>query len=195
MRTLLLVLVAVAAAVVAGCGESAPSRTGSVALVGDSLNLGLEPYLRHDLRGWPMIADDVVGRQTREGIGALAAAGARLAPTVVISLGTNDPPDDAAGFARHVGEVVRLAGPGRCIVWSTIWRDGAPLEPFNRILREQAQANRRFQVVEWASMVQEHPDWLAPDGLHGSETGYLKRASAVAAAVRSCVPATAVEPA
>jgi lysophospholipase L1-like esterase len=160
-----------------------------VALVGDSLNLGLEPYLKHDLDGWSMSTDDVVGRQTEEGIGVLAAAGTRLSPIVVISLGTNDAPDDAEAFARRVGEVVRLAGPGRCIVWATIWRDGAPLEAFNRILRARAQANRRFRVVEWAAMVQRHPDWLAPDGLHGSETGYLKRASAVAAAARDCVPA------
>ena len=84
--------------------------------------------------------------------------------------------------------MLRLAGPERCVVWATIWRDGASHDAFNAVLRDAAKANRRVKLVDWAEMVQDHPDWLADDGLHGNETGYRERAGAVADAVRSCAP-------
>ena len=31
----------------------------------------------------------------------------------------------------------------------------------NDVLRQAAAANHRLQLVEWAAMVQAHPDWLA----------------------------------
>ena len=78
------------------------------------------------------------------------------------------------------------------MVWATIWRDGAASETFNAVLRGAAEANRRVRLVEWASMVEEHDDWLAADGLHGNETGYRERARAVADAVEGCAPAQTV---
>ena len=59
----------------------------------------------------------------------------------------------------------------------------------NDVLRQAAAANHRLRLVEWAAMVQAHPDWLAGDHLHGNEAGYRERARAVAAATTSCTPA------
>ena len=181
--------VAVAAVlVVAGRDGGSERRQGTVALVGDSLNVGVEPYLHEALRGWKLVANDLVGRRTEEGIVEIEQGRARLAPHVVVSLGTNDPPDAVATFREQVGRVTRLVGPDRCLVWATIWRDGAPSDAFNEVLREAASANGRMRVVEWAEMVQTHSDWLADDGLHGNATGYRKRAEAIAAAIRDCAP-------
>jgi lysophospholipase L1-like esterase len=189
----LLVVVAVAALFSARRhDESAPRSVGTVALVGDSLNVGVEPYLSGALDGWQIIADDRVGRQTSEGIEEITAGRARLAPYVVVSLGTNDPPGAVETFRHDVARVTRLVGPNRCLVWATIWRDGKPNDAFNDVLRETASANRRLRLVEWAEMVEQHPDWLAPDGLHGSETGYRERARAIAGAVRDCAPGQTV---
>lgn len=165
-----------------------------MALVGDSLNVGVEPYLGKALPGFEVIADDRVGRPTREGIERIEQGRARLAPYVVVSLGTNDPPGGVDDFRRDVARVTGLVGEGRCLVWATIWREGAPSDAFNGVLRDAAAANRRMRLVEWAEMVQAHRDWLAPDGLHGTETGYRERARAIAAAVRDCVPERALEP-
>jgi hypothetical protein len=52
--------------------------------------------------------------------------------------------------------------------------------------------NHRVRLVEWAEMVQTHPDWLASDGLHGNEEGYRERARAVAKAAQGCAPAQTV---
>ena len=166
--------------------------TGAVTLIGDSLNVGTEPYLAGELRKWRIVTNDRVGRTTPEGIAELEAGRTELAPTVVVSLGTNDPPDAVAMFRADVARVLRLAGPDRCVVWATIWRDGRPNDAFNGVLREAEAANSRVRVVDWAAMVKEHPDWLAADGLHGNETGYRERARAVAAAVRACTPGQTV---
>lgn len=192
LLALLIAAVAVAALLVAGHGEDGRARPGgTVALVGDSLNVGVERYLGAELPGFEVVANDRVGRRTEEGIDEVERGRARLAPYVVVSLGTNDPPEDVGAFRAAVARLTVLVGPGRCLVWATIWRDAAPHRAFNDVLREAAAANRRMHLVEWAAMAQAHPDWLAPDGLHGNETGYRERARAIAAAVRDCAPARA----
>ena len=42
--------------------DETQARTGSLTMVGDSLNVGVEPYLADTLPGWRIATDDVVGR-------------------------------------------------------------------------------------------------------------------------------------
>ena len=190
----LLVAVALAALLVArNRGEPATAVSqGTVTLVGDSLNVGVERHLSAALPGWKLVANDRVGRSTPEGIVEVEAGRPMLSAHVVVSLGTNDPPGAVAAFSTDVARLLELIGPNRCVIWATIWRDGAPSDAFNAVLREAAEVNRRVRLVEWAEMVQAHPDWLAADGLHGNETGYRERARATAAAVKGCAPAQTV---
>ena len=163
-------------------------KPGEASLVGDSLNLGVEPYLRVELRRWLIVADDELGRPTADRRRALKAKGASLAPYVVISLGTNDPVDTVDAFRASVAEVLRLAGPSRCVVWVTIHRDGDAYEPFNEVLRAEASGNRNLRLVEWTSMIRAHPDFLAADGIHATPAGYQARARAIVDALRACPP-------
>ena len=167
---------------------SAVATRGTATLVGDSLNVGVEPYLPDALPHWKIVANDRVGRTTDEGIDELEAGRPALSSYVVVSLGTNDPAD-VRGFGADVARVLELIGPNRCVIWATIWRNGKPDDAFNDVLRNAAAGNRRLRLVEWAQLVQAHPDWLAGDHLHGNETGYRERARAVAAATNSCTPA------
>ena len=171
---------------------AAPAAVGTATLVGDSLNLGVEPYLADALPRWRIVANDRVGRSTSEGIAELEAGRPHLSSYVVVSLGTNDPPAAVDAFRADVARVVRLVGPDRCLIWATIWRDGAPSDAFNDVLREAAEAHPALRLVAWAELIEIHPEWLAADGLHGNETGYRERARAVAEAARSCAPAPAV---
>lgn len=194
MRTLL-ALVAVAAlaavtVVVLRGNDAGDARTGSVTLVGDSLNVGIEPYLPLELEGWTIDTDDVVGRATLAGVDALRTLGEGLAPVVVVSLGTNDAAGDVEGFRRLVQEALRLAGPDRCVIWTTIIRDGSPREEQNDVLRAAAGANDNLRLVDWATMVAEEPELLAGDLVHATEDGYVRRAQAIAEAVRACPPRT-----
>jgi len=173
-------------------GPATSATRGTVTLVGDSLNVGVERYLPDALPGWTIVADDMVGRSTPQGIAELEAGRPKLSSHVVVSLGTNDPPAAVSAFRDDVARVLALVGPNRCVVWATIYRDGAPGNAFNAVLRDAAEANQRVRLVEWAEMAQEHPEWLAGDGLHGNETGYRERARAVADATRGCAPAQTV---
>ena len=192
-----IVVIGLLAVVVAGVVVSQITRRGSskpalapgeVSLVGDSLNVGVEPYLEEDLRGWQINADDELGRSTAIGIERLKAKGATLAPYVVVSLGTNDPVGAVDAFRSSVADALRVAGSDRCIVWATIHRDGDAYEPFNEVLRAAASRNRNLRLVEWTSMVRDHPDWLVGDGIHGSAAGYRARAHAVVDALQACPP-------
>lgn len=194
----LLIVVAIGALVVVrnplSPGGATASR-GTVTLLGDSLNVGIEPYVPDALPGWKMVTNDQVGRITPQGIAELEAGRPVLSNYVVVSLGTNDPPSEVDAFRRDVARVLALVGPNRCVVWATIWRDERPNQAFNDVLRDAARVNRRVRLVEWAEMVEQHPELLAPDGLHGNEDGYRERARKVAAAVKSCAPAQSVTPA
>ena len=104
--------------------RATPLPPGAVSLLGDSLNLGMEPALQEALPGWVFNADDVVGRGTATGLQRLRATGPSLAPYVVVSLGTNDPSTALDAFRTDVADALRIAGPNRCVVWATIPRDG-----------------------------------------------------------------------
>jgi len=171
---------------------AATAARGTVTLLGDSLNVGVERYLPDALPGWTVVANDRVGRSTPEGIAELEAGRPQLSSHVVVSLGTNDPPGAVAAFRADVSRMLELVGPNRCVVWATIWRDGAPNDAFNAVLRDAAEANRRVRLVEWAEMARAHPELLADDGLHGNEDGYRERARAVAEATTGCAPGQTV---
>jgi hypothetical protein len=190
--TFLATLIAVvAAAVLVGVRYGTDARTaeppGTASLVGDSLNVGVEPYMSGALPRWRILANDQRGRTTPEGIAEIREGRATLSPYLVVSLGTNDG-HDVDAFRANVARVLELAGPDRCVVWATIWRDGRPSDDFNDVLREAAESNKRVRLVAWAEMVEQRPDLLAADNLHGNESGYRERARAVAEAVRSCAP-------
>jgi lysophospholipase L1-like esterase len=190
MRTLvpLAALVCLAAAVVVLVVRNSDGAvTGSVTMLGDSLNVGIEPYVEDELAGWKISNENAVGRRTDEGVALLRALGAKLAPVVVVSLGTNDPQTDVEQFRAHIEQVLRIAGPKRCVVWSTIWLDG-PSDGFNTVLRQAAERHGSLEINDWAALVQSRPELLAPDRVHGSPEGYARRAQEIARIVRRCLP-------
>jgi hypothetical protein len=189
MRTLALLagLAAIVgiAVLVARDGEEAGGRTpGAVALVGDSLNVGIEPYLAGELPRWRIRNLNRVGRTTEEGLAVLEEERGSLPRHVVISLGTNDPSDATGAFRAAVRRAAVLAGASRCLLWVTIHRDGH--EGFNDVLREEADRLPALRLVDWEALVDAHPGWLAPDGVHGTPDGYEARAAAVAEALERC---------
>lgn len=171
--------------------EGSAARTGSVTLIGDSLDVGVEPYLSSELSGWSIANESVVGRQTPAGVDSARTLGDRLAPVVVVSLGTNDAQEDVAGFRSGVEELMRVAGPHRCVVWSTIWR-GAANTAFNDALRAAARQHANLELDDWAALVSTDEALLAGDGVHGSPEGYRRRAESIARIARRCLPPATV---
>ena len=190
LALVLAVAVAVAAFAVARADDDPAAATGAVTLVGDSLNVGIEPFLGEALSGWAIDAHDRVGRTTREGVERLRELGDSLAPVVVVSLGTNDPEGSEDEFRRLVDEAIGIVGPDRCLLWATIVRDGGGRAPFDMVLDDARAVNANVRLVEWASMVAEDETLLAGDGVHGTPEGYRRRGEQTARAVRAC-PRTA----
>ena len=157
-------------------GDDPNGGAGAVVLVGDSLNVGTAPYLRDELSGWTVRDDSVVGRQTDEGLDALAA---RPAPSPSSSPSARTTRRIAAGFEADVApRASRSRGPAGAWSGRRSGATAARTTAFNAVLRDAASANRRVRLVEWAEMARRDPELLAPDGLHGNEDGYRARAVA-----------------
>jgi hypothetical protein len=175
-----------ATVLVASRDDEQTTDLGAATLVGDSMNVGTDPYLREALSGWRIDAHDRVGRTTAEGVEQLRALGGAVAPVVVVSLGTNDADGSEDEFRALVGDVLRLAGPGRCVVWATIVRGGAPRAGFNDVLEEAAAAHRQLRLLDWAMLVEHDESLLAGDLVHGTPDGYVRRAEETARIARTC---------
>ena len=186
LAIVLAVAIAVAVYAVKRSDDSPAHATGSATLVGDSLNVGIEPYLDDALPSWRIDAHDRVGRATQEGIDELRSLGGGLAPVVVVSLGTNDAEGSEPAFRRLVNEAVAIVGPRRCLVWATVVRDGTPRTGFNRALEDARSAHSNVRLVEWAALVGDDGELLAGDLVHGTPEGYAQRAEETARAIRDC---------
>jgi lysophospholipase L1-like esterase len=182
----LIALVLVLCATAAGSGAA---LTRSVYVDGDSLAEGTAPYLPALLPHWSLRQSYAVSRHVTEGVALLRAERPRLGQAVVVSLGTNDDPRRVSDFRTGMGEILAIAGPARCVVWTNIVRPpavGTSYDGLNRVLSAAATTHRNLVVVDWQALVRSHPAWLRADGVHATAAGYKGRAAAIAAAVKEC---------
>ena len=171
---------------------TAAAAERSLLVNGDSLAEGTRPYVPPALPGWRVKQSTSVSRHAYEGDEVMRRYGSALARVIHVSLGTNDDPGDLDGFRAAIGDVMRVAGGRRCVVWANIVRPpyrGVSYRGYNRVLGQEARNRDNLRVLNWVRMVREHPEWLADDGVHVSAEGYQARAEAVARAVRRCRPA------
>jgi lysophospholipase L1-like esterase len=188
--SIVLVLLALATALgaAAASGRSA-SRT--LYLDGDSLSVGTGWYLAGFLHGWALRETSEVSRHAYQGAWAVEqrAREGLLERVVVVDLGTNDDPSAVGAFRGYVRDVVRAAGPSRCVIWSTINRppyDGISYDGYNRALRALDARYRNLRVFDWAALARAHTSWFGPDGVHPTRTGYRARAAGLARVIKSC---------
>ena len=162
----------------------AVNPSSSVLVVGDSLAVGLRPYLAEQL-GTDVAWDAKSGRTTPQGLLALRAALKVVEPsTVVVSLGTNDG-SDPTRFQSRIDRVLTAIGPKRCVVWANIYRPArkGPYAALNTVLAGEAARVSRLHLVDWLGAVRRQAVTL-PDGLHPDTTGFEYRSKLIAAAVR-----------
>jgi lysophospholipase L1-like esterase len=157
---------------------------------GDSLAVGTKRYIPRALEGWKVTQSTAVSRHAYEGADVMRSFGRRLPRVIHVSLGTNDDPNQVDSFRAAIEEVMEVAGGRRCVVWTNIVRppyEGTSYDGYNRALAREDRARDNLRVVNWARMVDRHPEWLADDGVHVSAAGYKARARAVARQVERCV--------
>lgn len=190
-----LTLLALVLALFAAAGGALASQTRSAARTlyvdGDSLSVGTGWYLSSYLRGWTLRGTVAVSRHASEGVAAVEqrARQGLLERVVVVDLGTNDDPSAVSRFRGYVLDVVRAAGPSRCVIWSTINRppyNGISYDGYNAALRSLDARYRSLHVFDWAALARAHPWWFGSDGVHPTNAGYRARAAALARIVKSC---------
>ena len=181
--------VAVAACLVAGAPGTGPgvahADPAQVLIVGDSLAVGMRPFLGEMITDREVTFDARAGWTTPQGMEALRLDLEQFAPqTFVISLGTNDGSDPDV-FADRIRRTLRQLPPYACVVWPSIIRPKrtGDYEGLNRVLRAEARRDHRLTVLNWDRMVMKGTVALR-DGVHPDEDGYRFRAWATAAAVR-----------
>jgi len=154
-----------------------------VFIEGDSLTVGMEQSLPALLAaaGWTVTMDAQIGRATPDGISILADRTYEIGRTLVVALGTNDPPN-AAEFSSRVDEVMNIAA-GRRVIWVTVARAGWDALDDALITAQARWAN--LHVIDWRPVIADHPEMLAGDGIHLTPAGYDLRAAFVAAAIET----------
>jgi lysophospholipase L1-like esterase len=177
-------------AMLAGCGSAAarlsshpsttvaapPPPSGPVYVLGDSLTVGMAPYLPSLLPGRSVEIDGKTGRTATDGLDILATRQAPLPPTVVMALGTNDV-ESPEQFTAVIDRTMALLGPRR-VIWVNI---ASPTgQPFNRDLDAARIRYRNLEVIDWASIMAARPEDLVADHIHNTGAGYRLRAEVVA---------------
>ena len=164
-------------------------RGRSLLVVGDSLTVGTKPYLHEFLRGWRIHQNVTISKQVTEGPGDLARWGRHLPRVVFVNLGTNGDPGGVGLFVTALRRVMRIAGPKRCVVWSSIVRPsvgGRSYHSLNAALARQARKRRNLIMFRWVRLAHRHPGWFGPDHVHVTASAYRVRARAMAKQIRQC---------
>ena len=174
-----------------GAKPAPPHRPGSrtLVVVGDSLTVGTRPYLHHWLGRWHIHTIVSVSKQVTEGPPTLRAFGRRLPRVVFVNLGTNGDPRSVSLFRRQIVRTMRIAGPRRCVVWSSIVRPrvaGRSYHDLNRTLADEARKRPNLMLFRWVKLARRHPSWFGPDHVHVTASAYNIRARAMARTIRRC---------
>jgi hypothetical protein len=164
----------------------------AMTVIGDSLAVGMKPYLGSVLPGWAVSVDGRVGRPLAEGMSVLR--GTSLPPSasssvLAMSLFTNDDPRSTPQLASAIDQSLRAAGPSGCVVWATIARDpvgGVSYQAANDLLQRKAAATPRLRIADWAGYVSAHPGTLSAGNVHPGPAGYRARAALYAQAAAGC---------
>ena len=169
---------------VGGLGDEAPASAarGNVVVIGDSLANGTKALLPDALEGWDVRTDAQDGRPLAVGMQVLDATDVPDGAVLAFSLFTNDRPDQLPALEAAVRRTATLG----CSVWATIVH---PVHDYGQVNRRLVALDReldRVQVVPWAHVVEERPELIRADGVHGTPEGYRVRAALYADAVRSC---------
>lgn len=184
--------------------DPTPRTCGPIALIGDSLSNGYKEHLvaqmvAHDVG--PFRFDICSGRTITRDSNSFPS-GATAIRTMkasgfdpkywVIGLGGNDFHASRRGaldFVTEIEKILTLLGPDKVVSWVNIWHRKSPTtnRAFDAALRVIATRHPHFSIVDWASVLQAHPRWFRPDGVHINFAGTkVRNLMMVDAAVAMC---------
>jgi hypothetical protein len=176
---------------------------GALGLIGESSTQGTFFWLPDDLGsvGWgplrlyaypgvrippdnPGFAIPVVQRWRAEGFD----------PRVwIIGLGANDVGFSTTSVPKataYIDAMLDAIGPGREVLWITITHHEPDWQAaWNAALVEVAARRLNLHLFDWASLVAQHPEWMAPDRVHSTATGYRQKSLLLTDATKALLQA------
>lgn len=119
----------------------------------------------------------------------------------VLALGTNDMRDGRVAVETALGNIVGYLErrPVACTALVTIvdeptWGLDVTAPLYNLALAALAGARDDVVVVDWGAVVDEHPEYLAPDGVHHTAEGQEAYRSLLVSAAGECARFLAPDP-
>lgn len=151
----------------------------NIACIGDSVMLGSAMEIKKVLPD--CYIDAKVSRYVGSGkaVAQKIASQGRLGHTVLVALGTNGPLDGQ--YEEQTKEFLDYLGSDRQIFWvnvycpATGWQDSN-----NAYLEEIAATHDNVVLIDWCSLVKQHPEWLSGDGIHPNDEGTVAYADLIA---------------
>jgi hypothetical protein len=176
-------------------------------VAGDSVTTMAAPYVEYlfALSRRSVHIDAYPGTTLVQGLEWLKTqrAAPPMAPTAAVCLGGNDT-EPLGPFMWYVEGAIEtltnpspLSPPVKRIIWVNFYakdrdRPGANLGinmQKNQVVDFVASLHPGVvTVLDWASLVCEHGDWVRPDGVHYTDRGNAERAIFIAQAVAAAVP-------
>lgn len=150
----------------------------SVTMIGDSVGIGVEPYLK---KYFPALDNNSkVSRQFYEakGIVQTIIQGNKLAPTVIIELGTNGTVKES-----DMRALIDLIGSDRKIVFVNCSVPRSWCEGDNKTIAKVTADYPNTAIADWYSISVDHSGYFVSDHVHPSKSGAAALAKVIADAV------------
>lgn len=177
------------------CADSGASTTtasnGNIVAIGDSIMVGLiDVGFKNKLKtaGYTDVTLDGVGSRSlisrgdgdTTGIEAVTANTSKVqtAGTVLVEIGTNADNTFDATLPKMI-KTIRDINPTTRILWSNVGTtssSGASNMVSANNTIDKYKSSLDYTVIDWASVIQAHPDYLGSDGTHPNPNGYSKMA-------------------
>ena len=162
---------------------------GGVLVVGDSLEVLTEPYLKQYLQGTPLKVNAVGGYNSLQIFKLFEESFDPSQSVIVFDAGTNDNPNYPEILAGRLQAVAGIVGD-RCMVVPTIHGlsvGGVNSAAKNRTVASFVASRPGTQSPDWAGAVQAHPELMQSDNLHPIAGGADLRARLIARGVKDCL--------
>ena len=180
-----------------GGGTSATTPTGAsngnIVAIGDSIMVGLiDVGFKGKLKtaGYTDATLDGVGSRSliSPGVGPSSGTGiqavtahkdkVQAAGTVLVEIGTNADNTFDTTLPKMI-KTIRDINPTTRILWSNVGTTSSAgasnMVSANKII-DKYSSTLHYTVIDWANVIQAHPDYLSGDGTHPDTNGYNKMA-------------------
>lgn len=183
-RTLVAVVLAVAAVIGGTTGCTPDVGTPRVLLIGDSLSVGARDVGGlglGDPAAWTV--DALTNRGTNAGVAVARTYDPRSFDVIVVALGTNDYGDTKATYGVRINNMLAVLGRTKPVIWVNV--DAGTPHLFaaalgvNPAIAAAPARHRNVVVADWSTYVARRsdlPSLRSGDGIHYNTAGYQVRA-------------------